>query len=70
MVRINTVIPEFENGIWCGKYFTDYSIELEAIPREEAEFIGWYNENGELISKKNKMEVLLSEKNVYEVRFE
>ena len=48
----------------------DYPIELEAIPNSGAEFIGWYGENGELISKENTIEVSLSEKNVYEVHFE
>lgn len=70
VVKINTAIPEFENGIWYGQYFMDYPIELEVIPNSGAEFIGWYDENGELISRENKIEVSLSEKNVYKVHFE
>ena len=70
MVRINTVTPEFVNGIWTGQYFEDIPIELEVIPEPEKEFMGWYDENGELISKKRKIEVSLSERNICEVRFE
>jgi len=69
-VRINSVFPEFEQGIWNAQYFEDIPIELEVIPELGAEFIGWYDENGTLISEENRIEVSLSERNVYEVRFE
>lgn len=40
-VKLNTCIPDLEDGEWSGKYYTDFSITLTAVPREGYYFAGW-----------------------------
>ena len=40
-VVVNTCEPDISSGEWTGKYFTDYPIELTAIPNEGYRFAGW-----------------------------
>ena len=40
-IKINTIIPEFKEGKWVGKYFTDIPIRITAIPLENSIFKNW-----------------------------
>ena len=40
-VQINTIIPEFEEGKWSGKYFSGIPINIIAITEDNKEFKGW-----------------------------
>lgn len=40
-IQLNTVIPDLKEGLWTGKYFTDFSIELKALPEEGYRFVRW-----------------------------
>ena len=40
-VQINTIIPEFEEGKWSGKYFSGIPINIIAIIEDNKEFKGW-----------------------------
>lgn len=54
VIQINTIIPKMKNGSWNGKYFTDYSVTLTAIPEEGYEFVGW---SGSIVSKEATIEL-------------
>jgi len=40
-IKINTIIPEIENGNWTGTYFSDIPVTLQAIPNDGYHFVGW-----------------------------
>ena len=40
-IKINSITPEFKEGKWVGKYFTNIPITITAIPSEKAKFKGW-----------------------------
>ena len=40
-IKINTIIPEFENDSWSGTYFSDIPVTLQAIPNEGYQFVAW-----------------------------
>lgn len=40
-VKVNSIYPNFEDGSWSGKYFTDYPIEIEAFANEGYRFVKW-----------------------------
>lgn len=69
-IKINTVIPEFENNQWEGRYFSDYSVTLTAIELQKDSFAGWYGASGELISKDNSIVVPINSENYYRALFE
>ncbi len=48
-VTINTIAPDFTNGSWSGKYYTNYPVSLSAEPKEGFEFVGWETSDGENI---------------------
>lgn len=41
VVRINTLLPDFNGNSWTGEYFTNIPIALEAIPKKGFEFSHW-----------------------------
>ena len=52
-IKINSIIPEFKDGKWVGKYFTNIPIIITAIPSENSKFQGWngdFNSNEEVIT--------------------
>ena len=40
-VLLNTIVPDFTEGNWCGQYYTDYPIMVTAIPEPGYRFVGW-----------------------------
>lgn len=49
-VKINTITPDFSNGSWSGKYYTDYPVVLSAEPESGYRLEYWETSNGEKIS--------------------
>lgn len=69
--RVNTSIIDMPETWWQGLYFQDYPVEIEV---EEIyggkKFLGWYTENGELISSRKKTTIDLTEEtNIIYARF-
>ena len=58
-VRINTITPDFTNGSWSGKYYTDYPVVLSAEPKSGYRFAYWETSAGEKITT-NSAEITLS----------
>lgn len=69
-VIINTASIEWSENNWNGYYFTDYPITLHASENEDSIFMGWYDENGDLVSEEKEMTVSLKDKNYYHAVFE
>lgn len=40
-VTLNTISPNFTNGSWSGKYYTDYPVQLTAEPKSGYRFSHW-----------------------------
>lgn len=40
-VILNTIKPQFQNGLWSGVYYTDYPVSITAIANRGYEFAGW-----------------------------
>ena len=66
-VKINTIIPEFIEGKWVGKYFTDIPIRLTAIPSEKCIFKGW---NEDVESNSSTILIKLNEISIIKANFE
>lgn len=49
-VRVNTSAIDLSEGIWTGQYFTDYPVELTAIPADGYQFYGWKGDISETAS--------------------
>lgn len=59
IVRLNTItVNDFldEENSFCGQYYTDYAISLEAIPNKGYKFVGW---TGDLASDDNVEQIKL-----------
>ena len=56
-VRVNTVTPELSDGLWQGKYFSEYEITLTAVPTEGYVFTGW---SGDVTEQKPEITLQLS----------
>ena len=57
-IIVNTIIPQFTNGKWNGKYFSRIPIILEAIPDIGYTFFGW---KGDIEFTQKKIEFILLE---------
>ena len=51
-IKINTIIPEFKEGKWSGKYFSNINIKVTALPFENSIFKGW---SEDIISNDNSI---------------
>lgn len=49
-VNINTITPDFSDGSWSGKYYTDYPVVLSAEPKYGYRLAYWETSTGEKIS--------------------
>lgn len=49
-VKINTITPDFSDGSWSGKYYTDYPVVLSAEPEHGYRLAYWETSTGEKIS--------------------
>lgn len=60
--RVNTSIINMPAAWWQGLYFPDYpiTIEIEEVYGDGI-FLGWYTEDGELLSTDNMLELYLTE---------
>ena len=60
--RVNTSIINMPETWWQGLYFPDYPIEIEIEEvYGDGVFLGWYTEDGELLSTDNVLELYLTE---------
>lgn len=57
-IQLNTLTIPAETECFTGQYFTDYPIELTAVPEEGYYFVGW---NGDVTGEAASMEVKLKE---------
>ena len=57
-IKINSIFPEFKEGRWIGKYFTDISILITAIPFENSIFKGW---SEDIVSNQNTILIKLND---------
>lgn len=57
-VRVNTVTPDLRDGLWQGRYFSEYEITLTAIPAEGYVFTGW---TGDVTEQKPEITIRLTE---------
>lgn len=69
-VIVNTATLEWNDNSWQGYYFTDYPITLIANEKEDSVFMGWYDENGSLISGEKEITISLKAENCYNAVFE
>ena len=70
--RVNTSIINMPEAWWQGLYFPDYpiTIEIEEVYGDGI-FLGWYTEDGELLSTDNVLELYLTEEiNIVHPEFE
>ena len=66
-IKINSIIPEFKEGKWVGKYFANNTISVTAIPSEKSEFKGW---SGASTSKEKTISLDLVEDTKLTAKFE
>jgi uncharacterized repeat protein (TIGR02543 family) len=66
-VSVNTVTPELSNGLWQGKYFTEYEITLTAVPAEGYVFAGW---SGDVTEQQAELTIRLTEDTELTANFE
>lgn len=59
MIKINSIT--MEEDYFEGIYFSDYLITVSAEPIKSTEFVGWYDENGNLLSEHSTMSVKMSD---------
>ena len=66
-LKINTIIPEFKEGKWVGKYFTNIPIKITAIPLENSIFKSW---SEDIQSINNTIFVKLNDISLIKANFE
>ena len=66
-LKINTIIPEFKEGKWVGKYFTNIPIKITAIPLENSIFKSW---SEDIQSINNTIFVKLNDVSLIKANFE
>ena len=66
-IKINNIFPEFNEGKWSGKYFTDIPINITAIPNEGIKFKEW---NGDKTSNEETLEISLDKETTIIANFE
>jgi len=57
-IVVNSAEISISDGQWDGKYYTDYSVTIEAIPKEGYYFTGW---SGDIESKEAELELYIPE---------
>lgn len=60
-IKINTTIPNLENGSWIGKYYTDYPVMVTAEAVEGYQFVGW---TGSIESSEMAIEVEIADNGI------
>ena len=66
-IKINSIIPEFREGKWSGKYFTDIPITITAIPNGNSKFKNW---SEDIISEETTISIKLNEIHKIKASFE
>jgi hypothetical protein len=66
-VQINSIIPDFNDNKWTGKYITKIPITIQAIPAEGNNFIEW---GGYIESVRQNEEIILFENATITVYFD
>ena len=66
-IMINSIIPDFIDGKWKGKYFFDIPITIKAIESENNEFVGW---SGDYKSKEKEIVISLEDNMSIKANFE
>lgn len=41
VILLNTTTPDLSGKLWSGKYYTDQTISVTAVPEDGYEFVGW-----------------------------
>ena len=66
-IKINSIIPEFKEGKWIGKYYGKIPISITAIPSENSTFKGW---NGEINSNEMTITIELTKDTTIKAQFD
>ena len=69
-VVVNTAECEWKNNEWMGYYFMNYPITLIAEENEDSVFVGWYDNQEELVSKDNELVITVQDENCYKAVFD
>jgi hypothetical protein len=56
-IKINTIMPNFKEGKWRGKYFTNIPINISCISENNSEFKGW---SGDISSNDKEITISLN----------
>ena len=56
-IKINTIMPNFKEGKWRGKYFTNIPLNISCISENNNEFNGW---SGDISSNDKEITILLN----------
>ena len=64
-IIINSVTPDISSGMWRGEYYTDYPIQITAVPCEGYEFEGWNIEGNEIYDVSAEIYLESGENTVY-----
>ena len=56
-IKINTIMPNFKEGKWKGKYFTNIPLNISCISENNNEFNGW---SGDISSNDKEITILLN----------
>lgn len=69
-VRCNTVELDFNRKMsWTGKYYSDFPVEIEAMPNPGYRFLYWETKDGEHVSE-SSLNILLTQNESYKACFE
>ena len=66
-IKINSIIPEFKEGKWSGKYFDNIPLEITALPNNKSAFKGW---NEDIVSNSSTIIITLNKINKIKSYFE
>ena len=66
-IKINSIIPELNDGKWSGKDFTKIPIVITAIPNEGKKFKEW---SGDKTSNEESLEISLIKEATFTANFE
>ena len=66
-IKINSITPEFKDGKWAGKYFSNIPVSITAIPSKDSKFKGW---SGDVTSEELTISVDMTKDTAITAKFE